>query len=427
MAPTQRKIAVIGLGYVGLPIAVAFAEVFERVIGYDRNPGRIHALRHGLDATGEVGDSDLAATTLHLTDDAAALRDANFYIIAVPTPIDHDRRPDLSDLREASATVGRTLGREDVVVFESTVYPGVTEDICVPILAQSSGLVPGCDFTVGYSPERINPGDPHHRFRDIVKVVAGQDERTLGIVADVYGAVVRAGVHRAPSIQVAEASKVIENVQRDLNIALMNELATIFDRLHLDTHDVLTAAATKWNFLPFHPGLVGGHCIGVDPYYLTARALEVGIEPRVILAGRAVNDGMARHVAHTTARLLEASGHPIHFGSRIAVLGLSFKENVPDTRNSKAVELVGHLTDLGADVLVHDPVARQDHLLEVHGLRSVDPAALTDLAAVILAVPHPGLAELALRLVRAGASVLVDIRAAIPREHVPRSTRLWRL
>src|SRR5690606_7730024 len=320
----SERIAVIGLGYVGLPVAIALAKKFPGTIGFDVNPKRIQALKEGRDATGEVDSEDLRATTLRFTHDPAELRGATFLVVAVPTPVDANRRPDLEPLRRASETVGAALAPGAVVVYESTVYPGVTEDFCGPILERVSGLRRGRDFFLGYSPERINPGDKEHTLERVTKVVSGEDEATLERVAAVYGAIVPVGVHRAPSIRAAEAAKVIENAQRDLNIAFMNELAMIFDRLGLRTKDVLAAARTKWNFLPFTPGLVGGHCIGVDPYYLTHKAEEVGYHPQVILAGRRINDGMGAFVAQKTVKLL-ASGGEFVKGARVGVLGLTFK------------------------------------------------------------------------------------------------------
>src|SRR6266540_1084725 len=330
--PHGRKLAVIGLGYVGLPVAVAFGRQGSRVIGFDIDSARISELKAGRDRTREVEPGDLAVSKVVFTSDPGELSAADFFIVTVPTPIDQARRPDLTALLRASTTVGKALKKGDIVVFESTVYPGATEEDCVPILEQASGLLVGRDFTVGYSPERINPGDKAHRFETITKIVAGQDARTLDIIAAVYGSVVRAGLHKAPSIKVAEAAKVIENTQRDLNIAFMNELSAIFHTLGIDTGDVIAAARTKWNFLPFRPGLVGGHCIGVDPYYLTHRAEKAGYHPQVILAGRRINDGVGKRVALECVRSLFRHGVR---EATVTVLGMTFKENVPDTRNSK--------------------------------------------------------------------------------------------
>jgi len=337
----KRIISVIGLGYVGLPVAVAFGKK-NRTIGFDVNAERIRELQEGHDRTGEVTSEELAETDLLFTDSIDELRKADFHIIAVPTPVDDAKRPDLSILLKASETVAKALKKGDIVVYESTVYPGATEEDCVPVLERVSGLTFGSDFTVGYSPERINPGDKEHTFTRIMKVVSGSDTATLDVVASVYESVVTAGVHRAASIKVAEAAKVIENTQRDLNIALMNELALIFDRLGIDTLDVLEAAGTKWNFLPFRPGLVGGHCIGVDPYYLTHKAEKIGYIPQVILAGRRINDGVGKFIAQRTIREMIRAGQNI-LGATVTVLGLTFKEDCPDIRNSKVIDIIREL------------------------------------------------------------------------------------
>jgi UDP-N-acetyl-D-galactosamine dehydrogenase len=386
MAPQQETVAVIGLGYVGLPVAVAFARQLP-TIGFDINERRIAQLRDGIDLTGEVSGDELRSSRLELTADAAALSRATFYVVAVPTPIDVNRRPDLRPLEAASRTVGGVLSAGDVVVYESTVYPGVTEEVCGPILAATSGLRPGRDFSLGYSPERINPGDREHRFTRIVKVVAGDSPETLERVASTYGLVIEAGVHRAPSIRVAEAAKVIENTQRDLNIALMNELALIFDRLGIRTAEVLEAAGTKWNFLGFRPGLVGGHCIGVDPYYLTTKAEELGYLPQVILSGRRINDSMGAYVAQKTIKLL-AERHIAAPGARVAVLGLTFKENVPDLRTSQVPSIVAELADFGVRAIVHDPLGDPGEARRLHGIELADWDEAVDLDAVVLAVSH---------------------------------------
>ena len=423
-----RTIAVIGLGYVGLPVAVAFAKAGASVVGFDIDARRVAELSTGHDRTREVDAADLSATNLRLTADATALREADFFIVTVPTPIDDARRPDLTALLKASETVGRALQRGDIVVYESTVYPGATEEDCVPVLERASGLSCGPDFRIGYSPERINPGDKEHRFETITKVVSGQDPECLDIVAAVYGSVVRAGVHRSPSIKVAEAAKVIENTQRDLNIAFMNELSVIFQQLGIDTGDVLAAARTKWNFLPFSPGLVGGHCIGVDPYYLTYRAERAGCHPEVILAGRRINDGVGQRVARECIRMLLASGkaHP-----KVTVLGLTFKENVPDTRNSKVVDIIAELRAFGVEVEVHDPLAdaadaRHEYGLDLTPLEDLSPAD-----AVVLAVPHADFVrrgwDLVGRLLRPGATTVIDVRGALPRAAKPDGLELWRL
>src|SRR5262245_40332840 len=352
----QEKIAVIGLGYVGLPVAISFGRKLP-TIGFDIRQRRIDELKKGHDETMEVTGDQLASSKhLEMTADPAKLADCTFYIVAVPTPIDSNNRPDLGPMISASKTIGPHLKKGDIVVYESTVYPGVTEEVCGPILDERSGLRNGVDYFLGYSPERINPGDKEHTFEKIMKVVSGQTPETLDRVARVYASVVTAGVHKAASIKVAEAAKVIENTQRDLNIALMNELALIFDRLGIRTADVLAAARTKWNFLPFSPGLVGGHCIGVDPYYLTTKAEQLGYQPEVILAGRRINDAMGAHVAQRLVKLLVHADRPVK-GARVGVLGLTFKENVRDLRNSKVPDIVAELRQFAIDPLVHDPIA----------------------------------------------------------------------
>jgi len=383
---SDRIISIIGLGYVGLPVAVAFGKV-RRTVGFDINPLRISELQSGHDRTGEVTSDDLRSADILFTEKTEELAMADFHIVAVPTPVDEAHQPDLTLMYKASETVGKALKKGDIVVYESTVYPGVTEDECVPVLELVSGLRCGIDFTVGYSPERINPGDKEHTFTKIKKVVSGQDAETLEIVARVYESVVTAGVHRAASIKVAEAAKVIENTQRDLNIALMNELALIFDRLGIDTNDVLEAAGTKWNFLKFKPGLVGGHCIGVDPYYLTHKAEKVGYIPQVILAGRRINDGMGKFIAQRTVKKMIHSGHNI-LGSRVTVLGLTFKEDCPDLRNSKVIDIIRELEDYGVEVQVCDPCADPDEAIHEYGVRLCPVGELKPSGAVVAAVSH---------------------------------------
>lgn len=387
----ESAVAVVGLGYVGLPLAVAFARHFK-VIGFDLNDRRVRELASGLDRTGEVTSEALKGCSARFTSDPAALREARAVIVAVPTPIDEHRNPDLSPVEGASRTVGRNLSEGTVVVYESTVYPGVTEEICLPILEAESGLRCGIGFTMGYSPERINPGDKVHTLETIKKIVSGSDASTLDLLAELYGTVVKAGIHRAPSIKVAEAAKVIENTQRDLNIALMNELSIIFDRLGIDTLDVLEAAGTKWNFLPFRPGLVGGHCIGVDPYYLTFKAEELGCHPQVILAGRRINDEMGKHVAETCVKLLIRQGRLVN-AARVGVLGFTFKENVPDLRNTRVIDVIRELREYGVEVLVHDPLADSDEVRREYGLSFASLEALTELDALIVTVPHRAYAE----------------------------------
>lgn len=383
----NRKIAVVGLGYVGLPLAIAFGRKFP-LIGFDIKRQRIDELREGIDRTGEVESEELKSSQLTFTSNPADLRAADFIIIAVPTPIDKARRPDLTPLLKASQTVGQNLSPGSIVVYESTVYPGCTEEDCVPILERESGLVCGQDFFVGYSPERINPGDKVHRLETVVKIVSGQTAEVLEVVASVYEQVATAGVHRASSIKVAEAAKVIENTQRDLNIALVNELSMIFNRMEIDTLDVLEAAGTKWNFLPFRPGLVGGHCIGVDPYYLTHKAEELGYHPQVILAGRRINDGMAPYVAsQVIKKLIQSGGKPR--GSRVGILGLTFKEDVPDLRNSKVFDIIAELQEFGVDVLAWDPVADPQEIQdESNGFHVVAEGEMNNLDALVLAVAH---------------------------------------
>jgi UDP-N-acetyl-D-galactosamine dehydrogenase len=382
----KTAVAVIGLGYVGLPLAVCLSEHF-RTIGFDISELRVKELSGGIDRTGEVENDRLKASKVEFTTDPARIGEAGIIIVAVPTPIDSHRNPDLTPVLKASETVGRNMSKGCMVVYESTVYPGLTEEECVPVLERLSGMKFGTDFTVGYSPERINPGDKVHTLETIVKVVAGSDERTLDILASLYSTVVKAGVHRASSIKVAEAAKVIENTQRDLNIALMNELAIIFDRMGIDTMEVLQAAGTKWNFLPFRPGLVGGHCIGVDPYYLTFKAEDLGYHPQVILAGRRINDSMSKYVAESCVKGLIRCNRLIQ-GARVGVLGFTFKENVPDLRNTKVIDMVHELREYGVEVLVHDPVADAEEALHEYGLALNHLQEFTKLDAVILAVAH---------------------------------------
>ena len=415
--PHSRKIAVIGLGYVGLPVAVSFAASKTPVIGFDIDARRIAELKKGHDRTNEVESARLKQKALTFTDDRAALKQADFFIVTVPTPIDEARRPDLTALIKASETVGQALKKNDIIVYESTVYPGATEEDCIPVLEKISGLKAGRDFTVGYSPERINPGDHVHRFETIKKVVSGQTPETLEIIAQVYGSVVTAGIHKAPSIKVAEAAKVIENTQRDLNIALMNELSEVFQALGINTLDVLAAAGTKWNFLPFRPGLVGGHCIGVDPYYLTYRAEKAGCHPEVILAGRRTNDAVGARIARECIKRLLASGAS---KPRVTVLGLTFKEDVPDIRNSKVVDIITELSNFGVSVQAHDPWAEADEVEHEFGIRLVERSALQQADAVILAVSHKAYLDegwsLVKSLLKPGSKIVIDVKGALPRD-----------
>ncbi len=418
----KAKIAVVGLGYVGLPLAAAFGKKVD-VIGFEIHSAKVDQLKKGYDATGELSGEDLENTVINYTTTPSDLKTADFIIVTVPTPIDENNNPDLTPMEKASETIGQNLKKGAIIVYESTVYPGVTEDICVPILEQKSGLKCGTDFKVGYSPERINPGDKVHTVDKIIKVVSGMDAETLEIVAQVYELIITAGVHRASSIKVAEAAKVIENTQRDLNIALINELALIFNKLDIPTQDVLAAAGTKWNFLKFTPGLVGGHCIGVDPYYLTHKAEQIGYLPQVILAGRRINDGMGKYVAENTIKLMIKSGKVIK-NSRVLVLGLTFKEDVPDIRNTKVVDIVSELEDYGVNVLIHDPLANPDETRHEYGLELTDLSAVGKVDAVIYAVSHNSFAALTTKDFAKfcrngnGKGVVVDVKSILKRDEI---------
>ena len=382
----KKKLSLIGLGYVGMPIAVAFARKVP-VIGFDISKGKISLYQTGIDPTREVGDEVIKTTTVEFTSDEKRLRDASFHIVAVPTPVHADHTPDLTPVKGASRILGRNLSKGSIVVFESTVYPGVTEDICVPILEEESGMTCGSDFFVGYSPERINPGDKVHRLETITKIVSGMDKKTLDTIAKVYELVVEAGVYKASSIRVAEAAKVIENSQRDINIAFMNELSIIFGKMGINTKDVLEAASTKWNFLKFFPGLVGGHCIGVDPYYLTYKAEQLGYHSQIILAGRRINDAMGKHVAEHVVKNLIAVGLQVK-GAKVAVLGFTFKENCPDTRNTKVIDIITELREYGIEAQVCDPVADAQEAQNLYGISFVPFEAVTELDALVIAVSH---------------------------------------
>jgi UDP-N-acetyl-D-galactosamine dehydrogenase len=426
----ERKIAVVGLGYVGLPIAVAFGRR-QRVIGFDINKAKIAELQKGLDRTGEVSDSDLKATDVHYTFQPSDLKAADFIIVAVPTPINEALQPDLTALRKSSELIGANLSPGSIVVFESTVYPGATEEVCQPILEQASGMKCGVDFKLGYSPERINPGDKEHTLETIIKVVSAQDDASLEIVANTYELVVKAGIHRASSIKVAEAAKVIENTQRDLNIALMNELSLIFHRLGIDTKSVLEAAGTKWNFLKFSPGLVGGHCIGVDPYYLTSKAESVGYHPQVILAGRRINNGMGKFVAEQTMKQLSELVRPVN-DLKVAVLGLTFKENVPDLRNSRVPDIIQELQEYGVQVLVHDPIAQAEEAVEEYGIHLSKWDDLKDIDGMIVAVAHRqyagmGLQKLLKPLRSQREGVVIDVKCLLDPAKLPKTLKYWRL
>ncbi len=382
----EEKLSLIGLGYVGMPIAVAFSE-HVKVLGFDVNTKKVELYKSGIDPTGEVGNETISKCKVDFTSDPERLKEARFHIVAVPTPINADKTPDLKPVIGASRTLGKQLTKGSVVVYESTVYPGVTEDICVPILEEESGLKCGTDFFIGYSPERINPGDKVHRLDTIVKIVSGMNKETLETVADVYSLVAKAGVYKAESIKVAEAAKVIENSQRDINIAFMNELSIIFDKLGIDTNAVLAAAGTKWNFLNFKPGLVGGHCIGVDPYYLTYKAEQVGYHSRIILAGRRINDEMGNYIASTLVKKLIAANVPVK-DARVAILGFTFKENCPDTRNTRVIDIINELAEYGIKPLVFDPVADKSETLAEYGFGLSDKSEIKDLDAIIVAVAH---------------------------------------
>jgi len=425
-----RKISVVGLGYVGLPVAVEFGKS-QQVIGFDISPTRIEELKKGIERTHEVEARDLASADIIYTCDASDLKRADFHIIAVPTPVNIAKQPDLSPVISASRTVGQQLKKGDIVVYESTVYPGATEEECIPILERESGLIWGIDFNVGYSPERINPGDKIHTFKTITKVVSGDTAKTLETVAAVYESVVAAGVHKAATIKVAEAAKVIENTQRDLNISLMNELALIFNKMNIDTRDVLAAASSKWNFLPFDPGLVGGHCIGVDPYYLTYKATTLGYTPQVILSGRSINDSMGSFIASQTIKELIKAGKCVK-GSVVTILGFTFKENVPDIRNTRVIDIVRELEDYGIKVQVFDPMSdaheiKEEYNIDVYaGEDQLQPAH-----AVMLAVPHQFFIDkdwsYIMGLLENKTGAVIDVKAKLDRNKVPEGITLWRL
>ena len=426
----REKLSLVGLGYVGMPIAVAFAKKID-VVGFDLNEKKIALYRSGVDPTREVGDEAIAKTTVDFTADEMRLREAKFHIVAVPTPVNDDHTPDLTPVEGASEILGRNLTKGSVVVFESTVYPGVTEDVCVPILERESGLKCGVDFKIGYSPERINPGDKVHRLETIKKIVSGMDDETLDCVAKVYELVVDAGVHRAESIKVAEAAKVIENSQRDINIAFMNELSIIFNKMGIDTKAVLEAAGTKWNFLPFRPGLVGGHCIGVDPYYLTYKAEMLGYHSQIILAGRRINDDMGKYVAENCVKHLIAADKAVH-GAKVAIFGFTFKENCPDTRNTKVIDIVRELREYGIEPLVADPTADADEAKRLYGIDFVDPASIKDMDAIIFAVAHDAFSDFTRDKVDAlyapGKKVLIDVKGVFDRkEYESTGYCYWRL
>ena len=426
----KEKLSLIGLGYVGMPIAVAFAKKVD-VIGFDLNRQKIDLYKNGIDPTHEVGDEAISKTTVDFTADETKLREAKFHIVAVPTPVNDDHTPDLRPVEGASTVLGRNLTKGSVVVFESTVYPGVTEDVCVPILERESGLKCGTDFKIGYSPERINPGDKVHRLETITKIVSGMDEETLDCVAKVYELVVEAGVYRAESIKVAEAAKVIENSQRDINIAFMNELSIIFNKMNIDTKAVLEAAGTKWNFLKFYPGLVGGHCIGVDPYYLTYKAEMLGYHSQVILAGRRINDDMGKYVAENCVKMLIKADKAVK-GAKVAILGFTFKENCPDTRNTKVIDIVNELKEYGIDPIIADPQADVKEAKKLYGIEFADIDSIRDMDAVVLAVAHREFREITVERMNEflgnEEKVLLDIKGLADRKEFENAGyHYWRL
>mgnify|MGYP000864787187 CR=1 FL=1 len=414
----KERLSVIGLGYVGMPIAVAFAKVLA-VIGYDNNAEKIKAYQEGRDPTQEIGDAAIQKSTMLFTSDAAELKKARFHIVAVPTPVNDDHTPNLSPVISASEAVGKNLMPGSIVVYESTVYPGVTEEICIPILERASGLMAGKEFKVGYSPERINPGDKKHRLENIVKIVSGMDAQSLDTIARVYALVAKAGIHRAESIKVAEAAKVIENSQRDINIAFMNELSLIFHKMGIDTREVLHAAGTKWNFLPFYPGLVGGHCIGVDPYYLTHKAEQLGYHSQVILAGRRINDGVGKYIAENTVKLLIHAEKQVK-KARVAILGFTFKENCQDTRNTKVFDIVKELREYGIEPMIFDPVADAEEARKFYGIDVKREGQLCRMDALIVAVAHDVFKTYDMEMLNAfyqkGEKVLVDVKGLFDKE-----------
>lgn len=426
----EEKISLVGLGYVGMPIAVAFSKKVK-VIGYDLNEKKIELYKSGIDPTNEVGDEAIKNCTVEFTADETKLKEAKFHIVAVPTPVYDDHTPDLTPVEGASRILGRNLTKGSIVVFESTVYPGVTEDVCVPILEKESGLKCGEDFKIGYSPERINPGDKVHRLETIKKIVSGMDAESLEEIANVYELVVDAGVHRAPCIKVAEAAKVIENSQRDINIAFMNELSIIFNKMGIDTKSVLEAAGTKWNFLKFYPGLVGGHCIGVDPYYLTYKAEMMGYHSQVILSGRRINDDMGKYIAENVVKNLIKAEKPVK-NAKVAILGFTFKENCPDTRNSKVFDIVKELREYGIEPVITDPTADSDEAERLYGVKFTDIKDVKNMDAVVLAVAHTEFTKFAMtdmdKFFGNGKKVLVDVKGILDRnEYEAAGYSYWRL
>lgn len=429
----EEKISLVGLGYVGMPIAVAFAKKAE-VIGFDISKEKVELYKKGIDPTKEVGDAVIKETTVEFTADENKLKEAKFHIVAVPTPVNADHTPNLKPVESASRTVGRNLTKGSIVVFESTVYPGVTEEICIPILEKESGMKCGVDFKVGYSPERINPGDKVHRLETIVKVVSGMDEESLDNIAKVYELVVDAGVHRAESIKVAEAAKVIENSQRDINIAFMNELSIIFNKIGIDTKAVLKAAGTKWNFLNFFPGLVGGHCIGVDPYYLTYKAEQLGYHSQIILSGRRINDDMGKYVVENLIKNLIKADVPVK-DAKVAILGFTFKENCPDTRNTRVIDIVNELKEYGLTPMIADPEADAEEAKHEYGIVFDSIDDIKDMDAIVIAVGHQQFLNLSQedldKMFKKGSNenkVLLDIKGVLDRkEYEEAGYKYWRL
>jgi nucleotide sugar dehydrogenase len=423
-------VSVIGLGYVGMPIAVSFSKKIK-VVGYDNNYKKVMLYKNGIDPTGEVGNEVIASCSVEFTSNETDLLKAKFHIVAVPTPVKNDNTPDLSPVISASEILGRNLTKGSVVVFESTVYPGVTEDVCVPILEKESGLKCGVDFKVGYSPERINPGDKNHRLETIVKIVSGMDCDALETIAKVYEIIIEAGVYRAESIKVAEAAKVIENSQRDINIAFMNELSIIFNKMGIDTKAVLAAAGTKWNFLNFHPGLVGGHCIGVDPYYLTYKAEELGYHSQIILSGRRINDDMGKYIAENLVKYMIKSDKTVR-GAKVAIIGFTFKENCPDTRNTKVIDIINELKEYGVSPIIADPIADMDEAKAIYNIDFVDMDKIRDMDAVVIAVAHKQFLELSMDKINEffgeEKKVLFDIKGILNRsEYEAAEYSYWRL
>lgn len=434
----KENLSVIGLGYVGMPLAIAFANKVN-VIGFDVNKEKIELYKQGIDVTNEVGNKALKETTALMTSDETKLKEAKFHIIAVPTPINDDKTPDLRPIIGASRVLGRNLTKGSIVVYESTVYPGVTEEVCIPILEEESNLKCGVDFKVGYSPERINPGDKLHRLENITKVVSGMDEESLENIASIYELIIDAGVHRAESIKVAEAAKVIENSQRDINIAFVNELAMIFNKMEIDTKAVLEASGTKWNFLKFYPGLVGGHCIGVDPYYLTHKAEQIGYHSQVILSGRRINDGMGKYVGESTVKNLIKANKQVK-GAKVAILGMTFKEDCPDVRNSKVIDIISELKEYGINVFVADPIADENEVKREYGIELTKFENIKNMDAVIVAVGHKEYIELTLESIKKlyeekpyslnseDKLVLVDVKGIFDRKEAQLKNYLyWRL